>query len=99
MKGEKVMKEKVFILSASRYSFTDESTGEIRKGMTVFYVNDIKPVAPTDTVKGTVPVKANFPYEMFNTLGDVPGYHSIEYTQTANSRGQLRFVYNGISKA
>ena len=35
------MKEKVFVLAANRYNFVDQTTGEVRKGTTVYYVNGL----------------------------------------------------------
>lgn len=93
------MKEKVFVLAANRYNFVDQTTGEIRKGTTVYYVNGLEPVSPSDTQKGCVPIKANFNYEAFGSFDKVPGNYTIDYTQSANSRGQVKLIYNSVSKA
>lgn len=93
------MKEKVFVLAANRYNFVDQTTGEIRKGTTVYYVNSLEPVSPSDTQKGCVPVKANFSHEAFDGFDKVPGEYNIDYIQSANSKGQVKLIYNSVSKA
>ena len=93
------MKEKVFVLAARRYNFVREDTGEVLRGTSVYYVNGLDPVSPSDVQKGLLPVKANFSYESFDVLDKVPGYYNIDYTQIANSRGQIKLSYNSLSKA
>ena len=93
------MKEKVLILAASRYSFVDQDTGEIRKGTTVHYINNLEPVSPSETQKGVVPVKANFPFTAFDVFDKVPGDYTIDYELSANSRGQAKLIYKSVAKA
>lgn len=91
--------EKVFILSAKRYSFTDKDTGEVKEGITVFYIPNIKPATSTDgATKGYVPVKASFSLNHFPDFSEVPGYYDIDYDMTADSQGKPKFSYNGIKK-
>lgn len=93
------MRQKVFILSAKKYSFADQNTGELKSGLTVHYVNDIKPCEISAGSKGSAPVKASFPMQEFDNLADVPNYYNIDYDITADSQGKPKFIYRSISKA
>ena len=49
--------ETVLILRASKWEFTDDKTGEIRKGCTVHYINDYQ--VETDKAVGDAPLKVS----------------------------------------
>ena len=65
----------VVVLSARRYSMTDEKTGELVQGTKIEYVEDWEP-QPQQNKRGLSVLSANFPYELFDRLGDVPAVYS-----------------------
>lgn len=88
------MKEKVFVLSARKYGFADQNTGEFRSGVTVYYVKDIEPVESSGNNKGIIPIKANFPDKVFSSFGRLPDYYDIDYDIVVGSNGKPKFIYN-----
>lgn len=58
------MEQDIIILSASQWSMTDETTGEIRKGTSLWYCYDKgKKVINEDGSCGDTPAKVSMPYE------------------------------------
>ena len=60
---------KILVLSADKWSMTDENTGEVLSGITVFAVNKYRD--DTSSGKGLKPVKMNLPATMWNQLKDI----------------------------
>ena len=89
-----MLMEKVFVLSAKKYAFTDTKTGELKEGVTVFYVPALDPTISEDGItKGQVPVKANFALSQFESFQSLPGVYDIEYDIVPTSTGKLNFKY------
>ena len=77
----------VVVLSARRYSMTDEKTGEVVQGTKIEYVEDWDP-QPQQNKRGLNVLSANFPYATFEALGDVPAVYSADFQLVAGARGR-----------
>lgn len=62
------MEQDIIVLSASQWSMADETTGEVRKGTTVWYVYDTGKHVNPDGSCGDVPIKATFDYDYINVI-------------------------------
>lgn len=64
------MEQEVIILSADAWSMVDEKTGELRSGVSCFYipVKDLKPLKNSDTSFGVKPLKASMPPEFIKEI-------------------------------
>lgn len=73
------MAERALILSADRWEMPDERTGEIRKGVSVWYVNDYR--EDTDTSVGFKPTKVSASPEMLEKLrhSQLPAVYELHY--------------------
>jgi len=71
--------ERALVISADRYEFTDEKTGEIRKGVTVHYINDYR--EDTDKAIGFKPIKAPATPEAFDAIakGSAPALYDLDF--------------------
>lgn len=71
--------ETVFVLSADNWELTDERTGEIRRGVTITYVNNYR--EPSERSLGLRPTKAPATYEVFELIkkGGVPGFYRLDF--------------------
>jgi hypothetical protein len=73
------MAERVLVLSADTWEMPDERTGEIRKGVSVWYVNSYR----EDDVKsvGFKPTKLAGTFEAFDQLrvGGVPSMYEVDF--------------------
>lgn len=77
----------VVVLSARRYSMTDEKTGELVQGTKIEYVEDWEP-QPEQNKRGLSVLTANFSYEMFETVGALPAVFSADFQLVAGARGK-----------
>ena len=75
----------VVVLSARRYSMTDDKTGELVQGTKIEYVEDWDP-QPQQNKRGLSVLSANFPYDTYETLGDVPVVYSADFQLVAGAR-------------
>jgi hypothetical protein len=80
--------ELVLVLSVDRYEFTDERTGEIRKGVTLQYVNDYREDRPTSL--GFKPIKASANDEVFDTIkkSGAPGLYKLHSRTRPGKEGK-----------
>jgi hypothetical protein len=58
--------ETVLIISADKWQFTDEKTGELRNGATIQYVNDYR--EDTDVSVGFKPIKTSVNDAVFDAI-------------------------------
>lgn len=82
------METTIIILSATRYEITDEFTGEVTKGITVWFYPSAK-FGQFDNGKGQLgrkPCKSSLPFDEFDKLSKacVPGAFSCEVEMTAS---------------
>lgn len=71
--------ETALILSADRWEMTDERTGEIRSGVSLYYVNEYREA--TDKVIGLKPTKTPATNEVFEAVrkGGAPGLYQLDF--------------------
>ena len=85
----------VVVLSARRYSMTDEKTGELVQGTKIEYVEDWDP-QPQQNKRGLSVLSANFPYELYDSLGDVPAVYSADFQLVAGARGKATVAMTNL---
>ena len=98
----KISKEEYMILSALEYQITDEDTGEINEGISIWCLpqTDLEPFEDTFNSragfmnpKGYKPMKINIPREKRDIFISVPGIYEVSYTMTvANNRPTPRIM-------
>lgn len=62
------MEQDIIILSASNWNMVDETTGEVRKGTTLWYMPKIKQCVNPDGTCGQTPAKVILDYEYLETV-------------------------------
>ena len=69
--------ETALVLSADRYEFADEKTGELRRGVTLQYITDYR--EDTATAVGFKPIKAPALSEVFDAVkkSGAPGLYRL----------------------
>ncbi|NLL93007.1 MAG: hypothetical protein GX225_02515 [Clostridiales bacterium] len=89
------MEEKVIILSADAWRFTDEKTGELKTGCSCFYVSTqdlTKPKFNSDTSFGYKPLKASMPEDFISKIkqaGGVPLKATAKYIMRVSNGQQV----------
>jgi len=86
------MSETVLILRAQKWEMSDERTGEIRKGCTVYYINDYQEETPTAV--GGSPLKLQASDEVFQTVKQfkAPGIYEIDTRSKPGKDGVTTMV-------
>lgn len=86
----------ILLLSADQYNVTNEATGEILRGITMFYLNDYR----EDTAQslGYKPTKISAPMELWATLQklEVPCIAELSFITRPGAMGKATAVVNGI---
>lgn len=69
------MEQNVIILSADSWSMTDDATGKVLSGVTVFYYpnKDLSQLKNSDTSFGCKPLKVTMPSEFISEIAAVGG--------------------------
>lgn len=92
------MDEKVLILSASKYDFTDERTGRKLEGLTVWLI----PVKQVDkeNLNGIKPVKYSLPASKKHVFDDVmlPAYATMHFTFDFSSSKILPDAFSDLTE-
>ncbi|MCL6456515.1 MAG: hypothetical protein K6T85_00770 [Gorillibacterium sp.] len=70
------LKARVIVLGIGRYSFPDQTTGEIIEGSKVHYV-EVNPQEEKDA-QGYVPTVANMPLAYYDQITAIPGIYDAE---------------------
>lgn len=93
------MSENVLILSVNKYEFTDEKTGEIKKGVTLHYVSDYR--ENTATELGFKPSKTGANEAVFDAVlkGGVPGMYRIDTRSKPGKDGKPTLTVVGAQLA
>ena len=93
------MSEKVLVLSASKWNFTDEKTGEMKKGVSLHYVSDYR--EDTATELGFKPVKSGADDVVFDAVqkGGVPGMYTINTRSKPGKDGKPTLTVVGAQFA
>ena len=90
--------ETALVLSADRYEFTDEKTGELRRGVTLQYVTEYR--EDTQTSVGFKPIKAPATPEVFEAVkkGGAPAVYRLHSrTRPGNRKAGLRSASSTLS--
>ena len=93
------MSEKVLVLSASKWNFTDEKTGEMKKGVSLHYVTDYRD--DTATELGFKPIKSSADDAVFDAVqkGGVPGMYTIATRSKPGKDGKPTLTVVGAQLA
>lgn len=89
------MAERALITSADTWEMTDERTGEIRKGLSVWYLNEYR--EDTETAVGSKPTKVSAARELLEQMrGKVPGMFEMEYGSRPGAQGKATLTLIGV---
>ena len=77
----------VVVLSARRYSMTDEKTGELVQGTKVQYIEDWNDCMEQNK-RGVSVLSANFPFKWFDDLTDLPATYEADFQLAEGARGK-----------
>ena len=94
-KGGVPMKMNALVLGVSRYSITDEKSGEVNRGNTVNYILSETLAQNEDKVlgqKGYRPARNSVPYENYDDFTVVPGLYELTFSQKIDSKGKVNVV-------
>jgi hypothetical protein len=72
--------ETTLVISADRYEFTDEKTSEIRKGVTLHYINNYR--ENSAGAVGFKPIRVPATPEVFEAVkkGNAPALYKLDFT-------------------
>lgn len=82
------MSERAFVLSADGWEMPDEKTGEIRKGFSVWYINEYREDSATQI--GLKPTKISATAEIFEVLktGKLPALFDLDFASRPGAGGK-----------
>lgn len=82
------MAERALILSCDRWDMTDEKTGEMRRGLSVWYVNDYRD--DTSDAFGYKPTKVSADVELIEQLrkASLPAMFEMHYGSRPGAQGK-----------
>lgn len=91
------MSEKALVLSADSWSMPDEKTGEIRSGVSVWYVNDYR--ENTDKGVGMKPTKVSSDPSLFEALrkATLPALFEMHYGSRPGAQGKATLTLVGLT--
>lgn len=91
------MAEKALILSADSWEMPDDRTGEIRKGVSVWYVNDYRVDNPTSV--GFKPTKVSADLSMLDVLrgAKLPALFNLDFGSRPGVQGKATLTLVAIS--
>jgi len=91
------MAEKALILSADAWEMPDERTGEIRKGVSVWFCNDYR--EDTLTSVGFKPTKVSADVSMLDALrtAKLPALFDLHFGSRPGAQGKATLTLVGIS--
>ncbi len=85
------MKDTVLILKVSRYSMTDEKTGELIEGTKVTYCQSLESTQKQNSL-GVEILTGTMPYEAYESFTQLPAFYDVEFRMKSNSKGQAVLV-------
>lgn len=87
------------VLYASQWTMTDENTGEVRTGVTVWYLDNTPVNTPKE--RGVVPVKQSAPIDTWGEFHTVPGAYELSFVprqgKSAHGGSQTTLKLTGAS--
>src|SRR5690606_8217796 len=92
------MAERALILSCDSWEMPDEKTGEIRKGLSVWYVNDYR--ADTAGSYGFKPTKVSADSALIDHLRDakLPALFDLDFGSHPGAQGKATLTLTGLTK-
>jgi hypothetical protein len=90
------MAEKALVLSADAWEMTDEKTGELRKGVSVWFLNDYR--EDTLTSVGFKPTKVSADPSMLDLLrsAKLPALFEMHYGSRPGAQGKATLTLIGM---
>ena len=89
------MAERALITSADCWEMPDERTGEIRKGLSVWYLNEYR--EDTATAFGFKPTKVSADASLLEQVrGKLPGVFEMEYGSRPGAQGKATLTLIGV---
>lgn len=89
------MAERALITSADTWEMTDERTGELRRGLSVWYLNEYR--EDTNTAIGSKPTKVSGSQELLDEMrGKVPGLFEMQYGSRPGAQGKATLTLVGV---
>jgi hypothetical protein len=89
------MAERALITSADTWQMTDEKTGEIRRGLSVWYLNDYR--EDTGEAFGFKPTKVSADISLKASMADkLPGLFELEYGSRPGAQGKATLTLIGV---
>lgn len=88
--------EQVLILSADKWEFTDEKTGELRKGVTLQYITDYR--EDSEKEMGFKPIKASVSENVFDVVkkSGAPAMYKLDVRTRPGKEGKPTATIVGI---
>lgn len=86
------MSEKALVLSADPWTMTDEKTGEIRHGVSFWYVNNYR-----DGENGQKPTKVSVSAELHDSVkGKLPALCELDFGSRPGAQGKATLTVTGV---
>lgn len=83
--------EKITILHAKTYNFTDDKTGKSISGLKLAYIlnDDLEPLKIDENERGYGFVESTMPLELATKIMAVPGVYEAKFVNTTNAKKQI----------
>lgn len=89
------MAERALITSADAWEMTDEKTGEIRRGVSIWFLNDYRDDSAESF--GFKPTKVSADRSLLEKLrGQLPGIFDLEYGSRPGAQGKATLTLIGV---
>ena len=92
------MAERALILSCDAWDMVDEKTGELRRGLSVWYVNDYR--EDNDTSFGFKPTKVSADRSLLESFqaSSLPAMFDLDFGSRPGAQGKATLTLVGIRK-
>lgn len=89
--------ERALVLSVDRWEMQDERTGELRRGLSVWYVNDYR--EDTRDAIGYKPTKVSADPELFQTFAKarLPAIFAMTYGSRPGAQGKATLTLTAVA--
>lgn len=83
--------EKIMILHAKAYNFTDDKTARTISGLKIAYIlnDDLEPIKVDENERGYGFVESTMPLELAPKIIAVPGVYEAKFVNTTNAKKQI----------